>query len=372
MILVDFSSIIHRMVFSSSKECKPKEQNGKYITEDYVGLTLDYILQELINIQLKHSAEFGEMVLLFDDWSKDYWRKDVYAGYKEHRASLRAATKINYKEVYVYINELVEHLVNNTPWRCVTVNKAEADDTILVLAREYSSIERILIYSPDKDFIQSQRNTENVSQYSPLTKKWLKPENKHDNMDHWVLEHCILGDSSDGVPKVVDHCEFSDSFIEHLIQCEVPDEYHEVHTFKYGNNGQMLDTNGKQRVLTSFDIQKQNRKGEDIGLDIYKDTRFGPSTLQKALDTHGSLDKFLDSHPLYREHYERNFQLVMEEGIPEYIWSDTLEQFNSAKLEYNKDIFEEYLLKNNLFNIKMELPKVFKNTDTISIENCGW
>ena len=363
------------MVFSSSKETKPKEKNGKFITDEYANLMLDYILQELINIQLKYQIEYGELIILFDDWSKDYWRKDIYAAYKAHRANAKAATKINYPEVYVHINKLVEHLINDTPWRCVTVLRAEADNTILVISREYSKKEKILIYTPDKDFIQSQRFTENVDQYSPLTKKWLKPEGKHNNMDHWILEHCMLGDASDGVPKVVDHCDFSDNFLEHLNYHDVPCVYHSPYEFKYGyNNGEdiiQMDLKLKQNILTSFSIQKKNKKGEDIGLDVYKDTRFGSSTLQKCINEHGTLDKFLDSHPLYRIHYERNFQLVMEEGIPEHIWSETLTQLNQAKVDYNIDKFNNYLIQHNLFNIQMELPKIFKNTEILSISNCG-
>lgn len=328
-----------------------------------------YILRELVSIQTMYGPEFGEMIILFDDWKKDYWRKDVYPAYKASRAGQKAKTKINYTEVYVEVNKLVHQLEENFPWRCVTVDRAEADDTILVLSREYSKVEKILIYSPDKDFIQAQRWTDNVSQYSPLTKKWLVPENKHDSMEHWTLEHVMLGDDSDGVPKVVAHCEFSQSFIAHLEAHDV--EHKTPYEFKQAMLCEQTDCTNHGKALHTFEVQKLNRNGEEIGLDIYKDVRFGASTLKKAIEKHGGVDEFLDSHPLYREHYNRNFTLVMEEGIPEYIWNETIKKLNEAKSDYNYDEVQDYLNEHMLFDIVALLPRVFTREE-ISVDNCGW
>jgi 5'-3' exonuclease len=203
MILVDVSSILHRMIFGSTKDSsKFTIIDGKYKTEDFIKLTMHYILSELIDIQIKYS-NYGEVVLCFDDYKKEYWRRDIYHEYKLSRrvSSQKSENPVNYKEVYSYTNELFEQLKNNTPWKCVYVNRAEADDIILILAKEFYQ-EGVLILSPDKDFLQAQR-LPNIKQYSALTKKWLVAEDKHDNMDHWIFKHCMLGDVSDGVPKVL-------------------------------------------------------------------------------------------------------------------------------------------------------------------------
>ncbi|MCK5676849.1 MAG: hypothetical protein KAH72_00030, partial [Flavobacteriaceae bacterium] len=76
--------------------------------------------------------------------------------------------------------------------------------------------------------------------------------------------------------------------------------------------------------------------------------------------------------PLYREHYERNFTLVMEEGIPEYIWKNTMMEYNDVPTQYNIDEFDEYLDSLSLHQVKAELIKVFKATETLDISNCGW
>lgn len=375
MILVDFSSILHRKVATAAFDAKPKIINGKFRTSDFSSLMLHYILQDLIDISTSYKHEFGDMVLVMDDWSKQYWRKDVYSDYKSNRTKARTESNINFKEVFEITNELVEILEKFTPWKCITVPKAEADDVILVLARYYNNREKILIHSPDKDLIQAQSNNETVYQYSPLTMKWLVPENKHDSMEHWLLEHILFGDATDNVPKITEHCEFSINFLEHLAKFDIDEKFKNVLHFKYGyeenNNIIKLDKSIKHNILSTFNIYKKNRKGESTILDVYKDVRFGPAGLQKCIQEHGSLDKFLDSNALYRKHYERNKILVLEDGIPDYIRIDSIQAYIDASTNTNRDELEKYLDLNNLNIIKQEFSKILPVIE-LTAENCGW
>ncbi len=430
MILVDISSIMHRMIFGSSQNVKTKI-DGKLVTEEFIPLTLHYILSELIDIQVKY-REYGEVVICFDDWRKTYWRRDVFPNYKLQRrtASSKGESELNYKEIYTYTNELFDQIKENTPWKCVYVNRAEADDIILVLAKEFHK-EGVLILSPDKDFLQCQR-VPGVKQYSSLTKKWLVPENKNKNMEHWIRQHVMLGDVSDGVPKVVDFTEFSENFKKHLEKYNLPLT---VKSFKD------LDISKKREVLESYDEKLYNKKGQDIGYDIYESNRFGMSNVDKIFsgeyelkkrktkleeevkelrktkkelqaskssnyindinDTKNirirdiqskikeiqdiiknlkvldktpeeRIDDFLNEHELYREHYERNFTMVMEEGISDYIRANILMEYNSASTDYNEDEFNQYLDKMRLSQIKAKLPVIFKSTKKLDITNCGW
>src|SRR5574344_1280559 len=204
------------MIHSSIANAKPKKKDGKYITEEFIGLTKYYIFQELFVIKQEFGTKFGDMVICLDKSSDGYWRRDFYPSYKEARKKGREESDIDYKAVFVAVEGIIEQLKRNIPWKVIEVPKAEADDIILVLAKEYHKYQKILVHSPDKDMIQAQRNNDNVFQYSSLTKKWLVPENKHDNMDHWITEHVCLGDPSDDVPKIVEKTEFSDSFLAHL------------------------------------------------------------------------------------------------------------------------------------------------------------
>ena len=57
---------------------------------------------------------------------------------------------------------------------------------------------KTLIVSGDKDFIQLQKY-KNVSQYSPITKKFVNGEDPK----RYLQEHILKGDSSDGIPNVL-------------------------------------------------------------------------------------------------------------------------------------------------------------------------
>ena len=72
---------------------------------------------------------------------------------------------------------------------------AEADDIIAALCGELEFDNgKTLILSGDKDFIQLQRYR-NVTQYSPITKKFVNGVNWSD----YLNEHILRGDTGDGV-----------------------------------------------------------------------------------------------------------------------------------------------------------------------------
>lgn len=367
MILVDYSSVLHRMIHSSVAVTKPKTKDGKFITSEFINFTKHLIIQELFSVKQEHENTYGNMIICLDNAKDGYWRKDFYPGYKNNRSKARDETEINFKEVFRELNKLTKQLILNLPWKVFDVPRAEADDLILVLAREFSKNEKVLIYSPDKDFIQSQRETKNVHQYSPKTKKWIYPENKHENMEDWILEHICLGDTCDGVPKITDHTEFSENFIEYLKQNNITID----NPFDFKNS--RITNIEKRELLQKYDIYKVNRKGEKQDeKDVFKTVRFGHTTLQKAIKKHKSLDNWLDSHPLYRKHYDRNFTLVMEEGIPIDIWNEIIIRYKEAKTDYNNKEFEDYLKQNDLSSIIMNLPSVFKIDHELNADDFDW
>lgn len=357
------------MIYTSINNIKPSKNNGMYNTSEFIGLTKYYILQDLFSIKQEHGNNFGDIVICLDKSADGYWRRDVYPGYKAHRKKSREESDINFKEVFREIETLIEQIKTNLPWKVIEVPKAEADDIMLVLAREFNHFEKILIHSPDKDMIQAQRNTDNVFQYSALTKKWIVPENKHEHMDHWLQEHVCLGDSSDDVPKVVDGTEFSENFLKYL----KTNGYNDIKDPVQFKSSLNISNEEKTKLLTEYCIYKTNRKGESTDiLDIYKDMKFGPSTLKKKIAEFGSIDLWLDSHPLYRKHYERNFTLVMEEGIPNNIWNEIIVRYKEAEMKYNDKEFENYLIDNDLKSILMDLPSIFKIQRSLTADDFGW
>jgi len=366
MILVDISSIIHRMIYTSIKNVKPQKIDGVYNTPEFINYCAHLIMRELFDIYIQFSSEYGEMHICVDNSTNEgYWRRDILSTYKSSRKLVREKSEIDFCEVFLKINELIEEINLNLPWKVLSVPRAEADDIMLVLAKVYAD-EKVLIHSPDKDMIQAQRHP-NVFQYSSITRKWLTPEHKSDDMEMWIKEHCVLGDISDGIPKITDGTEFSDIFIEYLQK----NNYNVTTPLEF----RLLDIPAKEKIelIENYDVYKFNRKGENTGIkDVYKRTPFGPSALKKAIKTHGNIDNWLDSHPLYRSNYERNYNLIMEEGIPEYIRNGIIDCLKTAPTDYNMVEFEKYLKTNGLNSLVMELPSIFKNNRKLCAADFDW
>lgn len=411
MILVDYSSIVHRMISAASNDVKAV--NGEKPTKDFIFFAMYLIISEIYNTQKTYQNIYGEIILCLDNSNKGYWRKDIYSSYKNKRKKSRDESELNWKEIYLYIEKLNEMIINHLPWKVVQFDRAEADDVILVLSRSKNAFEKILIYSPDKDMIQAQRDTNNVQQYSALTKKWILPENKHDNMEQWLNEHVCLGDSSDEVPKVVDHTEFSENFINHLKENNIDEKFHLVYHFKYGKDDDILHPDIKTKLISTFKKYKTNKKGEETELDIYQDIRFGPSSIEEILNGKWELNQrkekltkekdnlrsqglkfthinkeiksleiieetsekrfndWLFSHPLYKEHYDRNFTLVMEEGIPTDIWNGIIMEYQNAKTDFNPTEYDKFLKENNLEKLKLITTFEIKNRP-LTAEDFDW
>ena len=189
MILVDMSQISlasMMMHLNMNKTTKPDE-----------GMVRHMILNSLRMYRMRFKEEYGELVLCFD--SRHYWRRDHFPYYKAGRKKSREDSNLDWESIFNCLNDIKQELKDYFPYKHLEVYGAEADDIIatLCLELEYDN-GKTLILSGDKDFIQLHRFT-NVSQYSPITKKFIKGVDPYQYLD----EHILKGDSSDGVPNVL-------------------------------------------------------------------------------------------------------------------------------------------------------------------------
>ena len=189
MILVDMSQISlasMMMHLNMNKTTKPDE-----------GMVRHMILNSLRMYRMKFKEEYGELILCFD--SRHYWRRDHFPNYKAGRKKSREDSNLDWDAIFSCLNDIKQELKDYFPYKHLEVYGAEADDIIatLCLELEYDN-GKTLILSGDKDFIQLHRFT-NVSQYSPITKKFINGFDPHQYLD----EHILKGDSSDGVPNVL-------------------------------------------------------------------------------------------------------------------------------------------------------------------------
>ena len=153
------------------------------------------ILNSVRMYRTMFNEDYGEIVLTYD--SRAYWRREVFPQYKHSRRKGRESDGKDWDSIFGVLNQIKDEIKEFLPYKVVETYGAEADDVIATLCKHYQS-EKIMIVSGDKDFIQLQKY-DNVSQYSPITKKMV---NGVDPVVY-IKEHVLKGDKSDGVPNVL-------------------------------------------------------------------------------------------------------------------------------------------------------------------------
>jgi 5'-3' exonuclease len=189
MILVDMSQISlasMMMHLNINKATKPDESMVRHM-----------ILNSLRMYRMRFKEEYGELVLCFD--SRHYWRRDHFPYYKAGRKKSRESSNLDWDAIFGCLNDIKQELKDYFPYKHLEVYGAEADDIIAALCGELEYDNgKTLILSGDKDFIQLHK-FKNVSQYSPITKKFVNSIDPHE----YLIEHILKGDTSDGVPNVL-------------------------------------------------------------------------------------------------------------------------------------------------------------------------
>lgn len=185
MILLDNSQIILANIFQSTKY-NPN-------------LDTDFLRHLVLNTYRMYRTKFsdyGELVICND--AGHPWRRDIFPQYKLNRKKQQAESSVDWDSIYDALTEIRNEVRDRMPYKNLTIHQCEADDVIAVLARRFCLSEKVMIVSGDKDFQQLQKY-QNIEQYSPIQKKFLRCENPHE----FLMEHIMKGDSGDGVPNVL-------------------------------------------------------------------------------------------------------------------------------------------------------------------------
>ena len=189
MILVDMNQIALANVMMHLNMTKKNKPEGSMVRH--------MILNSLRMYRTKFKEEFVELVLCYD--SKHYWRREVFPQYKASRKKTRTESNKDWDAIFEVLNSIRDELKDIFPYKFLEVYGAEADDIIAVLCGELEYDNgKTLILSGDKDFIQLQKY-KNVSQFSPITKKFVNGEDPV----QYLKEHILKGDASDGIPNIL-------------------------------------------------------------------------------------------------------------------------------------------------------------------------
>ena len=194
MILIDFTQIAIGSLMVAVHRA-PDNTIDENLVRHLVLNTLRYYRSRFIE-------KYGELVICCD--SKHYWRKDYFPHYKATRKKERAASGLNWDDIFTNLNLVRDEVKEHFPYKVIEIYGAEADDIIATLVKEQNK-DINLIVSSDKDFIQL--HGPKVEQYSPVAKKII---NGQDPVKY-LKEHIIRGDRSDGVPNIL---SADDTFVE--------------------------------------------------------------------------------------------------------------------------------------------------------------
>jgi 5'-3' exonuclease len=199
MIVVDYSQTAISNLMA--------EIGGRTDIEIQVPLLRHMIVNSIRGYNQKFGKEYGQIVIACDNMR--YWRKEQFPLYKAGRRKAREDSGFDWKVIFEALNMIRNELDAYFPYKVMDVDGAEADDIIATLAKWSQSNETknvlfeepspFLIISGDHDFIQLHKY-ENVKQYSPILKKFIRPDV---SPERYIFEHIIRGDKGDGIPNVL-------------------------------------------------------------------------------------------------------------------------------------------------------------------------
>ena len=191
MILVDFSGIAIATIAVN----KVNDENA----------LRHMILNSLRMYNKKFRDKYGQMILACDSSS---WRRDYFPQYKANRRSGRDESDFDWAEAFRIMHKVKDEIKENFPYKVIHIDRCEADDIIATMVdhtQQFGQYEEVMIVSSDHDFKQLQKY-DNVSQFSPMTKKFVEETHPRQNL----LLKILTGDAGDGIPNVLSH---DDTFV---------------------------------------------------------------------------------------------------------------------------------------------------------------
>jgi len=280
MILVDLNQVLLAGLMAQIAN-----QKGKLDEHLIRHMVLNIIRTHVKNFK----AEYGEVVLCCDN--RKYWRKEYFPFYKANRKKTRDKSSLDWHLIFDMLAKFKAELKDNFPYKVLDIEGAEADDIIGTLVPRQAAHEKVLILSSDGDFLQLQMYGNNVKQYNPSQKKFVKSEDPI--LD--LKEKIIRGDKGDGIPNIFSP---GDCFVRDLRQKPITQKIID----KYLNDSP--DKWNDELALTGFSRN-----------ETLIDLRFIPSEIKEKIintyeETKPAKGKLLN---YFIEHKLKNLMEVIEE-----------------------------------------------------------
>lgn len=202
MILVDYSQVALASILTFQADLKSGDQ------DKVINLIRHVTLSTIKSFKKKYGKEYGEIVLCCD--GRRYWRRDVFPHYKANRKKAREASDLPWTLIFDTLSTMRQDIAEHFPYHVIHIDEAEADDIIAVMAKWtqdnqlveeglVTEPQKVLILSSDHDFIQLQKYP-NVTQWSPMTKKFVKATQKE--IHEKRITHIVKA-GDDGIPNIL-------------------------------------------------------------------------------------------------------------------------------------------------------------------------
>ena len=255
MILVDLNQVLLAGLMAQIANHKGKLDEN----------LIRHMVLNIIRTHVKNfKSEYGEVVLCCDN--RKYWRKEFFPFYKANRKKNRDKSDLDWHLIFDILGKLKQELKDNFPYKVLDVEGAEADDIIGTLVPRHAPHGKVLILSSDGDFLQLQIYGDNVKQYNPSQKKFVKSHNPRLELK----EKIIRGDKGDGIPNIFSP---SDCFVRDLRQKpitqktidkylnEQEDKYSETDKANFARNQSLIDltfipTEIKAKIINTYEETK--------------------------------------------------------------------------------------------------------------------
>ncbi len=188
MIIFDFNQVAISNLMEQIGSSKMKVEEN---------LVRHMILNTIRTYVKKFKESHGPEVVIACD-NKKYWRREIFPNYKASRKKIRESSGHDWVAIFDCLAKIKQELKDYSPYKVIDVDTCEADDIVAVLTMKYSSTQKIMILSSDKDFAQLQKFP-NVEQFSPILKKYIKEPFPAAQLKQLI----IRGDKGDGIPNIL-------------------------------------------------------------------------------------------------------------------------------------------------------------------------
>lgn len=186
MILVDMSNLaISALQQACAGSTSPTQLTATSVRH--------IVLKKLIEVH-KKIGRHHPLVLCFD--SRNYWRKDFMSCYKASRK--RTNDQFSWEEFYAHYNAMKIELPLYFNYKCIEVERVEADDIIFCIS-EYERGRNVIIASSDTDDLQILEKYPEAAQFSIKHNKFITCE----DYNYSLLEHIIEGDKVDTIANIL-------------------------------------------------------------------------------------------------------------------------------------------------------------------------